>query len=178
MTTERTLGRGAIRLERGDITQSSVDAIVNAANEHLLPGGGVSGAIHRAGGPQIAREAAAIGHCPTGDARATGAGALQARYVIHAVAPVWQGGSDGEPALLAGAYRRSLEVAASLGARSIAFPSLGTGIYGYPVRLAAPVAITTVADYLAAADSPLRDVLFVLFSDADLEEYARALSTR
>lgn len=176
MSLERGVGHGTIELQRGDITRVSADAIVNAANEHLLPGGGVSGAIHRAGGPTIAEEAAAIGHCPTGDARATGAGALPARYVIHAVAPVWRGGNQGEPQLLAAAYRRSLEVAATLGLRSIAFPSLGTGIYGYPIELAAPVAVGAVASYLSTTNSSVTDVLFVLFSDTDLDAYARTLA--
>jgi O-acetyl-ADP-ribose deacetylase (regulator of RNase III) len=165
-----------ILLQRGDITTVATDAIVNAANEHLLPGGGVSGAIHCAGGPSIAAEGAAIGHCPTGDAVATTAGSLPARYVIHAVAPIWQGGSEGEPEQLASAYRRSLDVAASLGLESIAFPSLGTGIYGYPVHLAAPVALETARQVLARGGTAVREVRFILFSDSDLEAYRQALS--
>lgn len=174
---EREVEGGAtISLQRGDITTVAADAIVNAANEHLLPGGGVSGAIHRAGGPSIAREGAEIGHCATGDAVATTAGDLPARFVIHAVAPIWQGGSAGEPELLASAYRRSLEVAASLGLKSIAFPSLGTGIYGYPVELAAPVALNAVRQELERGKSTVREVRFILFSDSDLRAYSLALS--
>ena len=175
MDPETRVGQATLRLERGDITQVDADAIVNAANEQLLPGGGVSGAIHRAGGGSIAREAERIGHCATGQAVATGAGALPARYVIHAVAPIWRGGSHGEPELLAGAYRSAMEVAASLGVRSIAFPSLGTGIYGYPVELAAPLAIETVVERLSSSVSGVELVTFVLFSDSDFQAYSRAL---
>lgn len=127
----------------GDLTTQEVDAIVNAANEQLAPGGGVCGAIHRAGGQEIFDEAALLGGCATGDAKATGAGRLPARYVIHAVGPVWRGGRAGEAELLASAYRRSLEVAEKLGCRTIAFSALSTGIYGYPVEKAAPVAVDT-----------------------------------
>jgi O-acetyl-ADP-ribose deacetylase (regulator of RNase III) len=130
----------------GDLTQQPVDAIVNAANESLAPGGGVSGAIHRAGGPSIAEECRRLGGCATGDAKATGAGDLPARWVIHAVGPIWQGGGSGEAELLASAYRRSLEVADELGAQTVAFPALSTGIYGYPVELAAPVAVAAVRE--------------------------------
>jgi O-acetyl-ADP-ribose deacetylase (regulator of RNase III) len=170
-----TAGPATIILRRGDITRVAVDAIVNAANDRLLRGGGVCGAIHAAGGPEIERACRAIGSCPTGSAVATTAGRLPARAVIHAVAPIWGGGERGEAKLLAGAYRRSLEVADEVGARSIAFPSLGTGIYGYPVDLAAPIALSTVRDYLAAEDTRIEDVLFVLFSDRDFDVYARAL---
>jgi len=137
---------GAITFVVGDLTQQRVDAIVNAANEALAPGGGVSGAIHRAGGPSIAEECRRLGGCATGDAKATGAGDLPARWVIHAVGPVWQGGGAGEAELLASAYRRSLEVADELGARTVAFPALSTGIYGYPAELAAPVAVAAVRE--------------------------------
>ena len=130
----------------GDLTQQEVDAIVNAANEALAPGGGVCGAIRRAGGPAIFEECSRLGGCATGDAKATGAGRLPARYVIHAVGPVWSGGEDGEPELLASAYRRSLEVAAELECRTVALPALSTGIYGYPAELAAPVATATVQE--------------------------------
>jgi O-acetyl-ADP-ribose deacetylase (regulator of RNase III) len=121
-----------IDLVQGDITKEDVDAIVNAANEALAPGGGVCGAIHRRGGPSIAEECQRIGHCPTGGAVATTAGDLPARFVIHAVGPVWRGGGAGEPELLASAYRSSLEEAVRVGARSVAFPAISTGIYGYP----------------------------------------------
>lgn len=130
----------------GDLTQQEVDAIVNAANEALAPGGGVCGAIYRAGGEEIFDEAARLGGCPTGDARATNAGRLPARFVIHAVGPVWKGGLAGEAEQLAAAHRRSLEVAEGLGCRTIAFPALSTGIYGYPVELAAPVAVSTARE--------------------------------
>jgi len=130
----------------GDLTAQHVDAIVNAANEPLAPGGGVCGAIRRAGGDEIFDECARLGGCATGDAKATGAGRLPARYVIHAVGPVWHGGSSGEAGLLASAHRRSLEVAEELGCRTVAFPALSTGIYGYPVELAAPVAVGAVRE--------------------------------
>jgi O-acetyl-ADP-ribose deacetylase (regulator of RNase III) len=130
----------------GDLTQQRVDAIVNAANEALAPGGGVCGAIRRAGGDEIFEEAARLGGCATGDAKATGAGRLPARYVIHAVGPVWRGGEAGEEELLASAYRRALEVAAELGCRTVAFPALSTGVYGYPPELAAPVAVRAVRE--------------------------------
>jgi O-acetyl-ADP-ribose deacetylase len=130
----------------GDLTEQEVDAIVNAANEQLAPGGGVAGAILRAGGQEIYDEAARLGGCPTGDAKATGAGQLPARYVIHAVGPVWSGGDAGEPDLLGSAYRRALEVAEDLGCRTVAFPALSTGIYGYPLERAAPVAVGTVRE--------------------------------
>jgi O-acetyl-ADP-ribose deacetylase (regulator of RNase III) len=130
----------------GDLTAQHVDAIVNAADESLAPGGGVSGAIQRAGGDEIFAEAARLGGCATGDAKATGAGRLPAQYVIHAVGPIWRGGGSGEEALLASAYRRSLEVAEELGCRTVAFPALSTGIYGYPAELAAPVAVKAVEE--------------------------------
>ena len=156
----------------GDLTAQEVDAIVNAANEALAPGGGVCGAIHRAGGDEIFDECAALGGCATGDAKATGGGTLRARYVIHAVGPVWRGGDHGEAHLLASAYRRSLEVAAELGCRTIAFPALSTGIYGYPPGLAAPVAVGAMSPVADRFD----EVRFV-FLDDDLrrlyEEAAR-----
>jgi O-acetyl-ADP-ribose deacetylase (regulator of RNase III) len=130
----------------GDLTQQRVDAIVNAANEALAPGGGVCGAIRRAGGDEIFEECAQLGGCATGDAKATSGGRLPAHFVIHAVGPVWSGGRAGEAELLASAYRRSLEVAEELGVRTIAFPALSTGIYGYPAELAAPVAVGAVRE--------------------------------
>lgn len=135
---------GELTFVVGDLTAQEVDAIVNAANEALAPGGGVCGAIRRAGGDEIFAECARLGGCATGDAKATGAGRLPARYVVHAVGPVWSGGGAGEAELLASAHRRSLEVAAELGCRTIAFPALSTGIYGYPVEEAAPVAVRAV----------------------------------
>ena len=146
----------------GDLTEQRVDAIVNAANEALAPGGGVCGAIRRAGGPDIFDECARLGGCATGDAKATGAGRLPAGHVIHAVGPVWEGGGVGEPELLASAYRRSLEVARDLGCRTIAFPALSTGIYGYPPELAAPVAVDAARPYEDALD----EIRFVFLDDA------------
>lgn len=175
MAVERTVNGRTIRLVQGDITQYPADAIVNAANSSLIPGSGVSGAIHRAGGPEIARECAAIGQCETGHAVATTAGRLPARHVIHAVAPIWRGGRDREDELLAGAYRRSLEVADGLGDKSIAFPSLGTGMYGYPIERAAPLVVQTIAKYLRGRTG-IEEVTMVLFTEADLQAYERALT--
>jgi O-acetyl-ADP-ribose deacetylase (regulator of RNase III) len=131
----------------GDLTQQEVDAIVNAANSSLLGGGGVDGAIHRVGGPEILAECRLLGGCETGDAKATTAGRLPARWVVHAVGPVWHGGDAGEPELLASAHRRSLEVAGELGARTVAFPAISCGVYGYPSELAAPVAVEAVRPF-------------------------------
>jgi O-acetyl-ADP-ribose deacetylase (regulator of RNase III) len=145
----------------GDLTQQRVDAIVNAANEQLAPGGGVCGAIRRAGGDEIFDEAAGLGGCATGDAKATGACRLPARYVIHAVGPVGHGGSAGEAELLASAYRRSLEVAEELGCRTVAFSALSTGIYGYPLEEAAPVSISAVRPLADRFD----EIRFVFLDD-------------
>jgi O-acetyl-ADP-ribose deacetylase (regulator of RNase III) len=158
----------------GDLTQQRVDAIVNAANEALAPGGGVCGAIRRAGGNEIFEECARLGGCTTGDAKATGAGALPARFVIHAVGPVWHGGVEHEPELLASAYRRSLEVARELGCRTVAFPALSTGIYGYPVELAAPVAVGAVRELADDFD----EIRFVFLDDALRRPFQEALGTR
>jgi len=157
---------------RGDITTLEVDAVVNAANSALAPGGGVCGAIHDAAGPGLAAECAALGHCPTGDARATGGHDLPARWVIHAVGPVWHGGGHGEADRLASAYRRSLEVADEVGARSVAFPAISTGIYGYPADEAAEIAVRTVRDSDAAVD----EVVLVAFDDATAARYEALLS--
>ena len=165
-----------LELTRGDITaQPDIDAIVNAANSELAPGAGVCGAIRRVGGPAIFEEAARLGGCPTGDAKATGAGNLPARYVVHAVGPVWNGGGSGEPELLASAHRRSVEVADGLGCESVAFPAIATGIYGYPVDRAARVALPA-AVAAAEASEHVRRVVFVLFSDADLAAFRAAAS--
>lgn len=160
----------------GDITAEPVDAIVNAANSALAGGGGVDGAIRRAGGLEILAECRRIGGCPTGEAVATGAGALPARCVIHAVGPVWRGGGAGEPELLASAHRRAVEIAVDMGCRSVAFPAISTGIFGYPVARAAPVAVA--ASWAAAQRAPrLARVRFVLFSEADLAVYRAAAET-
>lgn len=174
MTTFQ-IGSSRLTLERGDITQLGhhVGAIVNAANESLFVGGGVCGAIHRAGGRAIADECYRIGHCDTGSAVATTAGFLDADVVIHAVGPVWHGGSQGEDDLLASAYASSLAVAEQRGLASIAFPSISTGIYGFPIERAADIAIRTVAGRLAGG-STIEEAIFVLFSDDDLRVYRAA----
>ncbi len=159
-----------IEVVRGDITTQRVDAIVNAANASLLGGGGVDGAIHRAGGPAILAECRALGGCETGDAKATTGGELAARFVVHTVGPVWRGGTAGEAELLASCHRRSLEVAGGLGARSVAFPAISCGLYGYPPELAAPVAL----DAVRAGDHDFDIVRFVLFGDDTYEVFARA----
>ena len=167
-----------IRLVQGDITRVAVDAIVNAANSALAGGGGVDGAIHRVGGPEVMADLehryGRGRHCPTGSAVVSVAGQLPARIVIHAVGPIWRGGSAGEADLLASAYRTSLDVAAGEGARSVAFPSISTGIYGYPIDLAAAVALQTVDAWIAEHPDALESVTFVLFSSDTLEAFERA----
>ena len=170
---EMTVGATRITLVRGDITEQRVDAIVNAANSRLAGGGGVDGAIHRAGGSSIMAECRSIGGCPTGQAVRTGAGDLPAQHVIHAVGPRWGGGDRGEAELLASAYRVSLEVAAEHGAQTVAFPSISTGIYGFPIGPAAQIALRTVRD--TAPAHGFDELRFVLFSQADLGVYERAL---
>jgi O-acetyl-ADP-ribose deacetylase (regulator of RNase III) len=155
-----------------DITQLDVDAIVNAANERLAPGGGVCGAIHRAAGPELARACAAIGGCPTGEARITPGFDLMARYVIHAVGPVWHGGARGEDRLLAGCYRHSLELARDNGLASIAFPAISTGIFGYPLERATGIAVDTVRAVLSQ-DKTITRVVFTAFG-AEVEDAYRA----
>jgi len=168
-----------IVLEEGDITRAAADAIVNAANSALAGGGGVDGAIHRAGGPEIMRELDGIrrqiGHCPTGGAVATTAGRLPAQCVFHAVGPVYRDGRHGEPELLASCYRKCLEMAEERGVRSIAFPAIGTGVYGYPLEEAAAVALREVKAHLEKDDTKLEHVTFVLFGKAAFEVYARLL---
>jgi O-acetyl-ADP-ribose deacetylase len=146
-----------------DITTLETDAIVNAANELLAPGGGVCGAIHRAAGPELGRACAAIGRCPTGEARITPGFRLPAGYVIHAVGPVWRGGAAGEAGLLASAYRSAMQLAAEYRLRSIAFPAISTGIYGYPLELATPIAVKEVRAALEAGSS-VEQVVFACFS--------------
>jgi len=171
----RSFGGARLELATGDLTLADVDAIVNAANQTLLGGGGVDGAIHRRGGPSILAECRRLGGCETGDAKITGGGKLAARHVIHAVGPVYHDGAHGEGKLLARAYRRSLEVAAEHGLRTVAFPSISTGAYRFPVARAAPIALGTVARFLTDRPDTLALVRFVLFTTADLAEYAAAL---
>ena len=161
-----------IELHQGAITRLALDAIVNAANEQLLPGGGVCGAIHRAAGPELAAACAAIGHCPTGSAVITPGFALPAKHVIHAVGPVWHGGTQGEAALLAGAYASALALCAKHGLRSVAFPAISTGIYGYPLEEAARVAVKAVRDW--HYDLPER-VTFALFGAGTEAAYRKVL---
>jgi len=165
-----------IELVQGDITRQATDAIVNAANSGLRGGGGVDGAIHRAGGPAIMEECRRIGGCPTGSAVLTTGGQLAARHVIHAVGPRWHGGTEGEAERLAGAYRTSLQVAVDAGLRSVAFPSVSTGAYGYPIAKAARVALRAVGEFVEANAGRLDLVRFVLFSAADHAIYAEALA--
>jgi len=177
--THRTFARTRVELVHGDITREAVDAIVNAANSSLLGGGGVDGAIHRAGGPAILEECRGIrdlrGSLTPGEAVITTAGNLPARHVIHTVGPVWQGGSMGEPETLARCYASSLSLAVEHSLVSIAFPSISTGVFGYPVDRAAEVALTTVTQVLCQG-SPISLVRWVLFSQSDLQTYEKALA--
>lgn len=165
----------AVKVLLGDITRVKADAIVNAANENLRGGGGVDGAIHRAGGPAIMQECRKIGRCPTGHAVLTTGGNLPARHVIHTVGPIWYGGKNGEPDFLRLAYENSLALASDQGLTSIAFPSISTGAYGFPIEEAAPIAIKAVLKHLDGPTS-LEEVQFVLFSQGDLDLYLKTMT--
>ena len=173
------INRTSLTLIQGDITKEQVDAIVNAANEQLMGGGGVDGAIHRAGGPAIMAECNEIraeqGGCPTGSAVITTGGNLPAKHVIHTVGPIWRGGNAGEPNLLASCYRESLNLTLEHGIKTIAFPSISTGIYGYPIDRAAGPALNAVKEFLEGHDG-IEEVRFVLFDDATYAGYENALS--
>ncbi|BES61640.1 O-acetyl-ADP-ribose deacetylase [Dysgonomonas capnocytophagoides] len=171
--------KAKIKLIKGDITTITVDAIVNAANSSLLGGGGVDGAIHRKGGSQILDECRDIrnrqGKCKTGDAVYTSAGLLPAKYVIHTVGPVWNGGGNKEPELLASCYRKSLEIAESLLVKSIAFPNISTGVYHFPKAEAAQIAIATVKQFIDSENKNIEEVIFVCFDDENYQLYESIL---
>lgn len=177
MFAQVKIGDARLELVQGDITEQDTDAIVNAANPGLAGGGGVDGAIHRAGGPEILEECRRLGGCPPGEARITSGGRLEARYVIHAVGPVYYGGQAGEAETLADAYRHSLELASQHGLHSVAFPSISTGAYGYPVERAAPVALNTVIEYMRQHPE-IELVRFVLFDTPTYAVYERVLGVR
>jgi O-acetyl-ADP-ribose deacetylase (regulator of RNase III) len=182
MHEEFKVGKATVRLVRGDITSMETDAIVNAANSSLMGGGGVDGAIHRRGGPKILEECKKIRATewpqglPTGKAVITGAGNLKAKHVIHTVGPVWRGGNHGEPELLSQAYQNSLKLAVDKGLKTIAFPSISTGAYRYPLEDAAKIALKTVKEFLEKNNN--LDVVFVLFSEKALEVYAETAKKR
>ena len=174
---ERMINQSKIKLLDGDITRQDTEAIVNAANSGLRGGGGVDGAIHKAGGPAIMEACRRIGGCPTGEARLTLGGRLSAKYVIHAVGPVYKDGQQGEPSQLASAYRYSLVLASKHGIKAVAFPSISTGVYGYPIKAAAQIAIETVIDYLKS-NQGINEVRFVLFGAGPYRIYKEVLEDR
>lgn len=163
-----------LKAVKTDITTLAVDAIVNAANNSLMGGGGVDGAIHRAAGPKLLDECRKLGGCQTGDAKFTQGYQLPAKYVIHAVGPVWEGGNQGEPELLAACYKRSLEIAVKLKLETIAFPAISTGIYGFPRQEAAEIAVKTVGQFLSSPNN-LKEVIFCCFSETDYFAYQALL---
>jgi len=176
---QATIKQAKVIITRGDITQQTTDAIVNAANSSLMGGGGVDGAIHRAGGPAILEECKQIvfrqGRLPTGEVVITTGGNLKAKYVIHTVGPVWGGGSRGEAKLLESAYRESLKLAAENNLTSISFPSISTGAYGYPVDEASRIALETVISFLGESTTSIKEVVFVLFDSRTFDAYSSAL---
>jgi O-acetyl-ADP-ribose deacetylase (regulator of RNase III) len=172
---ETLINRTKLTLKRGDITLEDTDAIVNAANSKLAGGGGVDGAIHRAGGASIMRACVEIGGCAQGEAVITTGGRLKARYVIHTVGPIYRGGASGEAEILKSAYRESLALALNSGIKSLSFPSISTGVYGYPIKEASTIALKTVIDFTRASVG-LVEVRFVLFSDIDLKTYEASLA--
>lgn len=161
-----------LRIILGDITRLQVDAIVNAANNTLLGGGGVDGAIHSAAGPQLLEECRKLGGCPTGEARLTGGYQLPARYIIHTVGPIWMGGNFAEVEQLASCYRNALQIALDHQFQTVAFPSISTGAYGFPIHKACPIALTTTLEFLCQAEFP-RQVIFVCYSPTNLEVYQK-----
>jgi O-acetyl-ADP-ribose deacetylase (regulator of RNase III) len=177
---ETIINKTKISLKKGDITKQTTDAIVNAANSSLMGGGGVDGAIHHAGGPDILDQCKSIiekiGRLPTGQAAITSGGDMQAKYVIHTIGPIWDGGKNDEPRLLASAYRESLKGALEINIKTVSFPSISTGIYGYPVKQAAMVALKTVIDFVKTNDS-LEEIVFVLFDNSTYDAYAQALKS-
>jgi len=172
---EKLIGKTCLKLVQGDITLEGVEALVNAANSGLRGGGGVDGAIHRAGGPSIMEQCRKIGGCPTGQAVLTTGGRLKAKYIIHTVGPIWRGGEENEEQLLASAYENSLKLAQKHQIRSLAFPSISTGVYGFPIEKAAEVALQTIGNYLKQNQDNLEEVRCVLFSNSDFKIYEAIL---